>query len=152
MGPMIARASKGTVIPTPTPMPMPVQSLFASEWAAVGVVESAVADVDVLVVGVSLLLSVVVTTEPPLVITDTSVEVELVGDELEDEDDEVEVVDWVDDDVVDVDEVEVIDGEDGDEDVDEDEEVVEELVEDVAADDARDPELKSHLSATNSSL
>jgi hypothetical protein len=148
MGPMIARASKGTAIPTPTPMPMSVQSLFASEWAAVGVVESAVADVDVLVVGVSLLLSVVVTTEPPLVMTDTSVEVELVGDELEDEDDEVEVVDWVDDDVVDVDEVEVVDGED----VDEDEEVVEELVEDVAADDARDPELKSHLSATNSSL
>jgi hypothetical protein len=151
---MIASASKGTVMPTPTPIPTPAQSRFASLCAAVGAVESAVADVDVLVVDTSLLLSVVVTTEPPLVMTDTSVDVGLVDDELddEDEDDKVEVVDCVDDvdDVVDVDEAGVVVGEDEDE--DEDEEVVEELVEDVAADDARDPELKSHLSDTNSSL
>ena len=81
MGPMSARASKGTVMPTPTPIPKPVQSLFASEWSSAALVDVTVGNAGVLIVMTSLLLSVVVAADLILVVLDDRVD-DVLGDDV----------------------------------------------------------------------
>lgn len=173
MGPMSARASRGTVIPIPTPIPNPVQSLFASEWGSAASVNVTVGNAGVLVVETSLFLPLVVAADSILVLLDDRVDdvfgddvledvvlegvvledVNSDGDELgeldgeDDEGDEGSLVDWTDD-MLEENRVEVVVGEE------EDEECVEELIEEVAAgdaaaDDAGRDDSKSQASAMN---
>lgn len=81
MGPMSARASKGTVIPTPTPIPKPVQFRFASEWGSAALVNITVGNAGVLVVDTSLLLSLVVAADLILVVLDDRVD-DVPGDDV----------------------------------------------------------------------
>lgn len=117
MGPTSARTSRGTEIPTPTPIPKPVQSLLASEWGSVALVEITVGDAGVLVVDTSVLLPLAVAADLISVVLDDRVE-DVLGDDVLGDDVLRDVV--LEDDKFDGDEPEVLDDEDdGVEEVDE---------------------------------